>query len=56
MMDKIWGQACAELEQSVGPNNYNHWIKPLRLMAIDDGAARISVIHIAHRSDVYRPR
>ena len=40
MMDKIWGQACAELEQSVGPNNYNHWIKPLRLMAIDDGAAR----------------
>ncbi|MBM3603372.1 MAG: chromosomal replication initiator protein DnaA [Alphaproteobacteria bacterium] len=40
MMDKIWGQACAELEQSVGPNNYNHWIKPLRLAAIDDGAAR----------------
>ena len=40
MMDKIWGQACADLEQSVGPNNYNHWIKPLRLTAIDDGAAR----------------
>lgn len=40
MMDRIWGQACAELEQSVGPNNYNHWIKPLRLTAIDDGAAR----------------
>ncbi|CAM3225712.1 chromosomal replication initiator protein DnaA [Paracoccus nototheniae] len=40
MMDKIWGQACAELEQSVGPNNYNHWIKPLRLTAIDEGAAR----------------
>ncbi len=39
-MDKIWGQACAELEQSVGPNNYNHWIKPLRLTAVDDGAAR----------------
>ncbi|TGN62460.1 chromosomal replication initiator protein DnaA, partial [Paracoccus liaowanqingii] len=40
MMDRIWGQACAELEQSVGPNNYNHWIKPLRLTAIDEGAAR----------------
>ncbi|TJZ92351.1 chromosomal replication initiator protein DnaA [Paracoccus gahaiensis] len=39
-MDRIWGQACAELEQSVGPNNYNHWIKPLRLTAIDEGAAR----------------
>ncbi|WP_199559530.1 chromosomal replication initiator protein DnaA [Paracoccus sediminilitoris] len=40
MMDKIWGQACAELESSVGPNNYNHWIKPLRLAAIEEGAAR----------------
>ncbi|MFC0201369.1 chromosomal replication initiator protein DnaA [Paracoccus rhizosphaerae] len=39
MMDRIWGQACAELEKSVGPNNYNHWIKPLHLAAIDDGAA-----------------
>jgi len=39
MMDKIWGQACAELENSVGPNNYNHWIKPLRLASIDEGAA-----------------
>ncbi|MFN3274683.1 MAG: chromosomal replication initiator protein DnaA [Paracoccus sp. (in: a-proteobacteria)] len=41
MMDSIWGQACAELEQSVGPNNYNHWIKPLRLASIEDGAARL---------------
>ncbi|WP_378947423.1 chromosomal replication initiator protein DnaA [Paracoccus sp. R86501] len=40
MMDKIWGQACAELENSVGPNNYNHWIKPLRLASIEEGAAR----------------
>ncbi len=39
-MDKIWGQACAELENSVGPNNYNHWIKPLRLASIEEGAAR----------------
>jgi chromosomal replication initiator protein len=39
MMDRIWGQACAELERSVGPNNYNHWIKPLRLTGIDEGAA-----------------
>ncbi len=38
-MDRIWGQACAELERSVGPNNYNHWIKPLRLTGIDEGAA-----------------
>jgi chromosomal replication initiator protein len=41
MMDRIWGQVCAELEQSVGLNNYNHWIKPLRLAAIEDGAARL---------------
>ena len=41
MMDRIWGQACAELEQSVGPNNFNHWIKPLRLTGIEDGAARL---------------
>ncbi|WP_022707110.1 chromosomal replication initiator protein DnaA [Paracoccus zeaxanthinifaciens] len=41
MMDKIWGQACAELESSVGPHNYNHWIKPLRLTSIDEGAARL---------------
>lgn len=41
-MDDIWGQACAELEKSVGPNNFNHWIKPLRLTAVDDGVARFS--------------
>lgn len=41
-MDGIWGRACAELEQSVGPNNYNHWIKPLRLTSIEDGAARLA--------------
>ncbi|MGP9803493.1 chromosomal replication initiator protein DnaA [Paracoccus sp. NSM] len=41
MMDRIWVAACAELEQSVGPNNYNHWIKPLRLTGIEDGAARL---------------
>nr|WP_304617487.1 chromosomal replication initiator protein DnaA [Paracoccus sp. (in: a-proteobacteria)] len=40
-MDRIWVAACAELEQSVGPNNYNHWIKPLRLAGIEDGAARL---------------
>ncbi|WP_425517130.1 chromosomal replication initiator protein DnaA [Paracoccus bogoriensis] len=42
MMDRIWVAACAELEQSVGPNNYNHWIKPLRLTGIEDGAARLA--------------
>lgn len=38
-MDKLWGQACAGLEQSVGANNFNHWIKPLRLTALEDGVA-----------------
>ncbi|TRW96054.1 chromosomal replication initiator protein DnaA [Paracoccus sp. M683] len=38
-MDKIWGQACGYLEQSVGANNYNHWIKPLRLVGVNDGIA-----------------
>ncbi|MDP5306537.1 chromosomal replication initiator protein DnaA [Paracoccus sp. 2205BS29-5] len=41
-MDDIWGQACAELEKRVGPNNFNHWIKPLRLTAVDDGVARFA--------------
>ena len=41
-MDQIWGQACVKLEQAVGPNNFNHWIKPLRLTALDDGCARFS--------------
>lgn len=38
-MENIWGQACVKLEKSVGPNNYNHWIKPLRLTSVDDGVA-----------------
>ena len=38
-MDKIWVQACAGLETGIGPNNFNHWIKPLRLRAIDSGVA-----------------
>ncbi|MCF3974297.1 chromosomal replication initiator protein DnaA [Paracoccus salsus] len=42
MMDNIWGQACAELEKSVGPNNFNHWIKPLRLTALKDGVAHFA--------------
>ncbi|MBO9454053.1 chromosomal replication initiator protein DnaA [Paracoccus sp. R12_1] len=42
MMEEIWGQACVELEKSVGPNNFNHWIKPLRLTALEDGVARFA--------------
>ncbi|RJL10294.1 chromosomal replication initiator protein DnaA [Paracoccus siganidrum] len=38
-MEKIWGQACAKLEKTVGPNNFNHWIKPLQLTALEDGVA-----------------
>ncbi len=38
-MDDLWGQACAKLERSVGPNNFNHWIKPLRLTAVEGGVA-----------------
>lgn len=41
-MDEIWGQACIKLEKSVGPNNFNHWIKPLRLTALEEGVARFS--------------
>lgn len=38
-MEQIWGQACAKLEKTVGPNNFNHWIRPLRLTALQDGVA-----------------
>ncbi|WEF24393.1 chromosomal replication initiator protein DnaA [Paracoccus sp. S3-43] len=41
-MDDIWGQACAALETSVGPNNFNHWIKPLRLTGVDSGIAHFA--------------
>ena len=41
-MDEIWGQACAALETSVGPNNFNHWIKPLRLTGVDAGIAHFA--------------
>lgn len=39
-MDEIWGQACIKLERSVGSNNFNHWIKPLRLTGVENGIAR----------------
>ena len=38
-MDDIWGRACTHLERSVGANNFNHWIKPLRLAGMEDGVA-----------------
>ena len=41
-MDKIWGQACGQLEQAVGANNYNRWIKPLRLIELQDGIAEFA--------------
>lgn len=41
-MKDIWGQACVKLEKSVGPNNFNHWIKPLRLKSVDDGVAHFA--------------
>ncbi|WP_232962636.1 chromosomal replication initiator protein DnaA [Paracoccus tegillarcae] len=41
-MDKIWGQACGQLEQEVGANNYNLWIKPLRLVDLKDGNAEFA--------------
>ncbi len=39
-MDDLWGQACAGLQDSVGTNNFNHWIRPLELAGIEDGVAR----------------
>ncbi|MDO5612976.1 MAG: chromosomal replication initiator protein DnaA [Paracoccus sp. (in: a-proteobacteria)] len=41
-MDDLWGRACAGLEKSVGANNFNHWIKPLRLTGIDAGVAEFA--------------
>ncbi|SNR33940.1 chromosomal replication initiator protein DnaA [Paracoccus sediminis] len=41
-MDDVWGQACAALETSVGPNNFNHWIKPLRLTNLESGIAHFA--------------
>lgn len=41
-MDDVWGEACATLETSVGPNNFNHWIKPLRLTGLDEGIAHFA--------------
>ena len=38
-MDELWGQACVALEKTVGANNFNHWIKPLRLTALKGGVA-----------------
>ena len=38
-MDDLWGQACVNLERNVGPNNFNHWIKPLRLSTLESGIA-----------------
>ncbi len=41
-MDNIWGQACAELQKTIGANNYITWIEPLRLTRLEDGLAEIS--------------
>ncbi|MFV0300733.1 MAG: chromosomal replication initiator protein DnaA [Paracoccus sp. (in: a-proteobacteria)] len=41
-MDSIWGQACGNLKKSVGANNYNHWIKPLKLVSLDEGIAEFA--------------
>ncbi|MDO5704774.1 MAG: chromosomal replication initiator protein DnaA [Paracoccus sp. (in: a-proteobacteria)] len=41
-MEDLWGRACAGLEKSVGANNFNHWIKPLRLTGIDAGVAEFA--------------
>lgn len=41
-MDKLWAGARPELEALVGTNNYVTWLAPLRLRAIEGGAADIS--------------
>lgn len=40
--DDLWGRTCTQLEKAIGANNYNHWIKPLRLNAVQDGVAEFS--------------
>ncbi len=41
-MDRIWGQARAELERVVGTDNHATWIAPLHLSRIEDGTAMIA--------------
>ena len=41
-MDKIWGQARAELERIVGTDNFATWIAPLRLTSIEGDTAAIA--------------
>ena len=41
-MEEMWGRACAQLEKTVGANNFNHWIKPLRLTRLDGTTAEFA--------------
>ena len=43
MTDEHWGQACAELEKSIGKNNYVTWIKPLKFEELRNGVAHFQV-------------
>ncbi len=41
-MERIWGQAQAELERIVGADSFATWIAPLALTALTDGTATIT--------------
>ncbi len=43
MTEETWGTVCVGLRRSVGKNNYERWIEPLRFREIRGGVAHFSV-------------
>jgi chromosomal replication initiator protein len=43
MTDTMWGQVRAQLEKSVGQNNYRNWIEPLEFADLEGGVATFLV-------------
>ncbi len=43
MKSETWGHVLAELQKTVGKNNYTTWIEPLQFNELTDGVAKIQV-------------
>ncbi|MEX5727890.1 chromosomal replication initiator protein [Rhodovulum iodosum] len=43
MTDETWGEICADLEKSIGKNNFVTWISPLKFDRLQDRVARFHV-------------
>ncbi|MBN2906208.1 MAG: chromosomal replication initiator protein DnaA [Rhodobacteraceae bacterium] len=43
MTEETWGRICADLEKTIGKNNFVTWIAPLEFRALQDGVARFGV-------------